>query len=818
MLRKRIRQLLSGEKITGTTLSPINRIEIILKELAPQSKIYNYYAEPHHSIQFQKVLTLSDSEKQEVLKAAFQTLPPATQYQKQWAHQQIIYTLLKSGMSIDFSTLIDITSYLNQSRQTGEDFLIRKDLLERLAVYVDQQLKDDRLEVALDQLNVSKNYYVINAKQRQFNEQIESLRNKYNNKFALLDHDTLGEAVATFIQLQEEEDWLLLITRLSQANKGSKPSKKWWTDIQKLMKPIPQQHLTDTLHHFLQIAIDVYKSHLKNNTIRKKSESNEHFIRSLIWLSGYLNVSQLNQDLVELGLICYKKIPGYGQCSKRLGNACLFAFTALPYKTGIAYLTQFRAKVKYPSVRKIIENRIYDVAEREGKTKDEIEEMGVPTYGLNETQQLEQMLGDFKAIVTIESIQRVSLKWQKPDGKLQKSVPASIKSTHADAIKALKKAVKEIKEALPAQTHRIERIFMNPREWKYSDWIDLYIHHPFMGYIGKNLIWHFQNDANKTTAFFQEGQWIDNQGHSIDWINDNTKVQLWHPIGFSADYIEHWRDFLIDHQIQQPIKQAFREIYILTDAEINTNTYSNRFAAHIIRQHQFYALCKLRDWHYTYQGNWDSHNIPYKELPNWGLSVRFLVDADWESQYLSAGGIFEYVHTDQVQFYDNHGRMELQEVPALVFSEIMREVDLFVGVCSIGNDPSWTDRGNERLFTYWRSYSTQNLTENAKTRKAILEKLIPRLKIADQCSFTEKQLVVKGKIRTYYIHLGSGNIHMSPNNQYLCIVPGGRNTATKAVFLPFEGDNLLSIILSKAFLLAEDEKIKDPTIVSQLKR
>jgi hypothetical protein len=36
------------------------------------------------------------------------------------------------------------------------------------------------------------------------------------------------------------------------------------------------------------------------------------------------------------------------------------------------------------------------------------------------------------------------------------------------------------------------------------------------------------------------------------------------------------------------------------------------------------------------------------------------------------------------------------------------------------------------------------------------------------------------------------------------------------VFLPFEGDRTLSIILSKAFLLAEDAKITDPTIVRQI--
>ena len=108
----------------------------------------------------------------------------------------------------------------------------------------------------------------------------------------------------------------------------------------------------------------------------------------------------------------------------------------------------------------------------------------------------------------------------------------------------------------------------------------------------------------------------------------------------------------------------------------------------------------------------------------------------------------------------------------------------------------------------------------AATRREILERLVPRLKIAGQCSLTEKFLVVKGALRTYKIHLGSGNIQMEPNNQYLCIVPdrNQREGAPKNVFLPFEGDHTLSVILSKAFLLAEDAKIKDPSIVSQITR
>ena len=59
---------------------------------------------------------------------------------------------------------------------------------------------------------------------------------------------------------------------------------------------------------------------------------------------------------------------------------------------------------------------------------------------------------------------------------------------------------------------------------------------------------------------------------------------------------------------------------------------------------------------------------------------------------------------------------------------------------------------------------------------------------------------------------------MEPNDQYLCIVPARDPGAVGAdrLFLPFEGDATLSIVLSKAFLLAADHTIKDPTIIRQI--
>ncbi|HEY8505845.1 MAG TPA: hypothetical protein VIL46_14770, partial [Gemmataceae bacterium] len=238
------------------------------------------------------------------------------------------------------------------------------------------------------------------------------------------------------------------------------------------------------------------------------------------------------------------------------------------------------------------------------------------------------------------------------------------------------------------------------------------------------------------------------------------------------------------------------------------------------------ALCASRGWkhplHMAFDGGYSSPAS--RELPQWDLRAEFWVESVGE--HLSESGAYLYLATDQVRFYPAGaaGRgarspLALEQVPPLVFSEVMRDVDLFVGVASVGNDPNWSDGGpGGRYLDYWHRYSFGELSGTARTRKALLERLVPRLKIADRCSVGDRFLEVRGDLRTYKIHLGSGNILMSPNDQYICIVPKQSGTAGERVFLPFEGDPVLSVILSKAFLLADDRKITDPTITSQIRR
>ena len=118
----------------------------------------------------------------------------------------------------------------------------------------------------------------------------------------------------------------------------------------------------------------------------------------------------------------------------------------------------------------------------------------------------------------------------------------------------------------------------------------------------------------------------------------------------------------------------------------------------------------------------------------------------------------------------------------------MRDVNLFVGVCSVGNDPNWADRGLEPYGDYWRNYSFGELSESGRTRRSVLEALIPRLKVAERLSLEDRFLVVRGDLATYKIHLGSGNVLMEPGSQYLCIVParGVSPAHMRDVWLPLK--------------------------------
>jgi hypothetical protein len=552
------------------------------------------------------------------------------------------------------------------------------------------------------------------------------------------------------------------------------------------------------------------------------ADPNEDTIRGLLWMLAAANQDALAPALGRYCELCFKKIPNLGARSIKLGNGAIQALAALGTPHAIAELTRLKSRVRYPLVVRRIAATLADLASRLNVGEEELEEMALPTFDLSQNGERRLPMGDGAAIIRITGTKEVTLSFLGGNGRETGSPPKALKDAAPEALATARRLRKDIEAALSGQSARIERLYLSNRSIPFSQWRTRYLEHPLLTGLTPRLIWCFMSAVTAVAALPRaDGRFEDVEGQPVTPDAD-VSVTLWHPLLADADHVLAWRRRLAALGITQPFKQAHREIYLLTDAERATDTYSNRFAAHIIRQHQFKALCDQRGWTYHLMGAWDSHNTPTRSLPERNLFVEFWVNGI-ENTETTASAVYTVIATDQVRFVAADGEvMPLATVPSLLFSELMRDVDLFVGVCSVGNDPTWQDGGPRGAFlTYWSSYAFGDLSRSAETRAEVLSTLLPCLVIADRCTLSDRFLIVRGQLRTYKIHLGSANIQMEPNDQYLCIVPGrGRSTGrdtTQGLVLPFEGDSMLSIILSKAFMLANDDGITDPSIVRQIK-
>lgn len=565
-----------------------------------------------------------------------------------------------------------------------------------------------------------------------------------------------------------------------------------------------------------------YGNHVSTYTTRVFLHApHQAFIKGMVWTLERYSDKETLRILSKLFEKSYHKIPGVGAAAASVGNACAWVLGNMRGKDGLGALSRLKTKMTQSNIKDIIDNYLMEGAKKYGVSVEELKEMAIADYHLvNGEKNL--VFEDYQLRVFIED-GKVQQQFIKPDGSVLKSVPSSIKNstTLSKKLKDARKEIKEIQAVLSAQKIRIDNQFILNRTWDYPAFEKYYLHHGLVSAIAKKLIWRLEENGNTADVIWVNDNWQSLSGDAITWTSNQTQVQLWHPIFDSENNVLKWRDKMMELQWKQPIKQAFREIYIVTDAEVNTVNYSNRMAAHILKQHQFNSLAKIRDWKYVLMGAFDngfSDQTASKHLPEYNMTAEYWInEMGGEEDHMTDAGMWKYAATDQVRFLnENQEPMRMVDVPKIVFSECMRDVDLFVGVCSVGNDPQWADNNREHR-EYWTSYSFGDLNELAKTRKTILENLLPRLKkLKDKAHIDGKFLIVKGSFKTYKIHIGSSNILMEPNDQYLCIVPSRDHKATNNLFIPFEGDNGLSIVLSKAFLLAEDEKITDDTITSQI--
>src|SRR6266481_5639158 len=273
--------------------------------------------------------------------------------------------------------------------------------------------------------------------------------------------------------------------------------------------------------------------------------------------------------------------------------------------------------------------------------------MSVSDCGLGPDGTLSESFGDYTVRISIEETDSAAVHWSDKQGKALKGQPAYVKEHHAEEWKDLQRAAKDMEKRLSAQCTRIERLLLTQRAIPIETLRSCYLDHPLLADMSRRLVWQFESGL----GVCHNGRMIDDAEREIDLSSQKT-ARLWHPASSDVPTIFHWRCWLEDHNIRQPFKQAHREVYLITEAERQTGNHSNRFAAHILRQHAFAALCEQRGWSFRLMGQWDSHNTPTLELPQFGLRVQCDVDFPHDENEVSGHAVYLLIRTGALRFLD----------------------------------------------------------------------------------------------------------------------------------------------------------------------
>lgn len=290
---------------------------------------------------------------------------------------------------------------------------------------------------------------------------------------------------------------------------------------------------------------------------------------------------------------------------------------------------------------------------------------------------------------------------------------------------------------------------------------------------------------HKILSIFLSNLLFVDESHNIvfyDEIKLDKKYRIAHPVDM-FDSWDIWQKEVFTRGMKQPFKQVFRELYILSSDE--TGTVSMRYSGHQVKQNIATSLLRSRGWTVTYEGE------VFKRFDD------VIVNVVFKKMYFTPGEIESPV-IDGIFFMGRDRKiLDLSVIDKILFSEVMRDLDLVVSVAHEGG------------------VEPEVHTSTIEMRKALVRESINLLGL-NNVSLKDNFCLIDGGLGKYSIHLGSGIVRKRPGS-VVFVVPIHSQQRGK-IFLPFvDDDPKTADVMTKIFVLANDKDIKDPDILRELK-
>ncbi len=392
----------------------------------------------------------------------------------------------------------------------------------------------------------------------------------------------------------------------------------------------------------------------------------------------------------------------------------------------------------------------------------------------------EQIIEGVAFKITLDENGKATLACSK-DGKTLKSVPTKLKKN--ETVVALTDMVKTLTEQYRRTRVMLERAMEDSTTFTFGE-LSALSAHPVVYPMLKNLVLI----SGDTVGFLADNGLVNDNG-TIQTLDDNAEIKIAHPFDlYSKSCWRAYQKYLFENKIAQPFRQVFRELYVKTAEEMDM-LHSLRYAGNQIQPAKTVGALKSLRWVADIEDG--LQKVYYKE----NIVAQIYALADWFSPADIEAPTLEWVCFTNRKTGEE---IKIADIPDIIFSEVMRDVDLAVSVAHAGGvDPE-------------TSHSTMEM------RAAILSFVLPMFRIAN-VKVEGHHAIVDGKLAEYSIHLGSGIVHQL-GGAMIPVLPVHSQHRGK-IFLPFvDDDPKTAEIISKVLLFAEDDKIKDPMILSNISK
>ena len=395
-------------------------------------------------------------------------------------------------------------------------------------------------------------------------------------------------------------------------------------------------------------------------------------------------------------------------------KALLEVLAWIPNPLAIQVLLSIANRFRTKALRKLAEEFVQALADREGWTIDELADRTIPDAGFarpvdengeptGTTATLVLDYGPRQFTVTLDDdLQPVIT---TAEGKSVKNVPAPGKSDDEEKAKAAKKsfgeAKKIVKDVVKLQSERLYEAMCTQRSWSFDDWNRYLADHPIVGRLCTRLAWvAFElNGENETfVGLFRplEDGSLTNAADEEVTLGPDVRVKLAHTANVPPELEPAWQQHFKDYDVEPLFPQFGRPVYIASEKSKKDNGIHD-FEGHCLTTFQLRG--KATKLGYIRGDAEDGGSFAVYRKPFPSLRVQSVIEftGSYVPEQDIPAAITELYFTAMKTGHEgvsswNETRVPLDKIPAVLLTECYNDVKTIAAEGS-GYDAEWRKKG-----------------------------------------------------------------------------------------------------------------------------